>query len=201
MASNGIDTLYIHAGCPEKGRLNDLWAFHLPTQTWTELTPARGPPRGGTSLAFWSGKLYRMNGFDGRVELGGVVDIYDLRSNKWATLEFPADGKDGPGARSVSALVPVSIKGDMHLLTLFGESDPSSLGHQGAGKMLSDVWTFDLQKHRWASVKATVEDEGHGPAARGWFAADAVEGGRGVMVAGGLAEDNSRLGDVWTLEF
>lgn len=200
MTSNEIDTIYIHAGCPEKGRLNDLWAFHMPTQTWKELKPAPGPPRGGSSLVFCSGKLYRMNGFDGKMEVGGAIDIYDPQSNDWTTLVFSADGKDGPGARSVSALLPVSIKGDPHLITLFGESDPSSLGHQGAGKMLSDIWAFSLQTQKWTEVKAKVEGGRHGPAPRGWFAADAIDGRSGVVVAGGLAEDNSRLGDVWLLE-
>ena len=201
MTSNGVDTIYIHAGCPEKGRLNDLWAFHIPTKAWKELAAAPGSPRGGSSMVFSSGKLYRMNGFDGTVELGGAIDIYDIVSNKWATFEFPADGKDGPGARSVSALLSVSIKGNPHLITLFGESDPSSLGHQGAGKMLSDLWAFDMQTHKWTKVEPRVSGGADEPAARGWFAADTLDGKSGIVVAGGLAEDNSRLGDVWTLEF
>jgi hypothetical protein len=51
-----------------------------------------------------------------------------------------------------------------------------------------------------------VEPRGDGlvPVARGWFGADVVTDGDGeqaVVVHGGLAEDNSRLGDVWKLEF
>ena len=71
MASDGKDTLYLHAGCPEKGRLLDLWAFSLSRRDWTELAPAFDPPRGGASIAFTDGKLYRMNGFDGNTEQGG----------------------------------------------------------------------------------------------------------------------------------
>jgi hypothetical protein len=29
---------------------------------------------------------------------------------------------------------------------MFGERDPSSLGHAGAGKMLTDVWAFVLSQ-------------------------------------------------------
>ena len=43
----------------------------------------------------------------------------------------------------MAALVPVrTAEGATRLVTLFGESDPSSLGHMGAGKMLADVWAY-----------------------------------------------------------
>ena len=40
--------------------------------------------------------------------------------------------------RAFGVLIPVVIGGRMS--TLFGERDPGSLGHQGAGKMSGDVW-------------------------------------------------------------
>ncbi|EYE91292.1 Kelch repeat protein [Aspergillus ruber CBS 135680] len=54
--------------------------------------------------------------------------------------EFAADGRSGPTPRSVVALLPVTISGKVYLATLFGKRDPSSLGYQDTGKMLSDVW-------------------------------------------------------------
>ena len=77
MASDGTSTIYVHAGCPAQGRLSDLWAFNVETRTWTELPAAPGPERGGTSIAFSRGKLFRMGGFDGMSEQGGNVDVYD----------------------------------------------------------------------------------------------------------------------------
>jgi hypothetical protein len=132
MVSDGRDTLYIHAGCPEKGRLADLWAFNLSTRKWTELASAPDPPRGGPSIAFSDGLLYRMSGFDGKTEQGGSLDIYFPERNAWTSYTYAPDGKAGPTPRSVSALLPVSIGGKTCLVTLFGERDPSSLGHQGA---------------------------------------------------------------------
>lgn len=196
-ASDGQDTVYLHAGCPVKGRLSDLWAFSVSRKEWTELAPAPDPPRGGTSIAFSGGKLYRMNGFDGQTEQGGNVDVYSPESNAWVSFAFAADGKEGPAPRSVGALLPVTVDGRAHLVTLFGERDPSSLGHQGAGKMLSDVWAFDVEGKTWTEV------DGQGvevPASRGWFDAD-VLGAKTVIVQGGLGESNNRLGDVWSLEF
>jgi N-acetylneuraminic acid mutarotase len=85
LSSNGKDTLFLHAGCPEKGRLSDLWSFNLSEQNWTELPPAPEPARGGTSIAFSGGKLYRMNGFDGKTEQGGAVDVFDPAEKTWCT--------------------------------------------------------------------------------------------------------------------
>jgi N-acetylneuraminic acid mutarotase len=200
MASDGNDTLYIHAGCPEKGRLADLWAFNVESRVWTELPAAPAPPRGGTSIAICGGKLYRMNGFDGKSEQGGAVDVFDFANRAWSTITFTPDGVQGPEPRSVSALLAVKVGGRDYLVTMFGERDPSSLGHAGAGKMLGDVWAFDIEKEQWTNV----EPKGETPLPRGWFDADVAadeKGEQAVIVHGGLAEDNSRLGDVWKLQF
>ncbi|KAJ5084171.1 hypothetical protein NUU61_008750 [Penicillium alfredii] len=186
--SDGADTIYVHAGCPEKGRLSDLWAFNVAQRQWTELAAAPDPPRGGTSIAFAGGKLFRMNGFDGKTEQG---------SNAWVSHSYAPDGKAGPTPRSVSALLPIVVGGRDYLVTCFGERDPSSLGHQGAGKMLSDVWAFEIDSKTWTQVETQGNEL---PAARGWFDAD-VDGKSSLVVQGGLGETNDRLGDVWRLEF
>jgi hypothetical protein len=197
MSSNGKDTLYLHAGCPEKGRLSDLWSFNLSTRKWKELAAAPDPPRGGTSIAFSTGLLYRMNGFDGRCEQGGSLDIYFPEKNSWESHTYAADGQAGPSPRSVSALLPVSLDGKPCLVTLFGERDPSTLGHQGAGKMLGDVWIFDIETKSWTEVEVQGDEL---PLARGWFAADTADEGK-IVIQGGLGESNERLGDVWSLSF
>lgn len=200
MASDDKDTIWIHAGCPESGRLADLWSFTISSRQWKQLAGAPGPQRGGTSIAFAQGKLYRMNGFDGKTEQGGSLDVYDPRSDEWSTISYPADGTSGPGARSVAALLPVKLDDGTFLVTLFGESDPSSLGHQGAGKMLSDVWAYSLDEGKWSQLTPQAEDT---PDARGWFDADVLSfnGKESIAVAGGLGESNERLSDLWVLSF
>ncbi|KAH8897323.1 kelch repeat protein [Thozetella sp. PMI_491] len=200
MATDGVENIYIHAGCPEKGRLGDLWSFNISSCTWTELEAAPGPARGGTSIAAQRGRLYRMNGFDGVSEQGGAVDIYDIGSRSWSTVTFSPDGVNAPSPRSVSVLLALEAGGKDYLLTLFGERDPSSLGHAGAGKMLGDAWALELRSMEWLQLEAS----GDLPPPRGWFDADIVREHperQVVIVHGGLAEDNSRLGDVWKLEF
>lgn len=202
-ASDGAKTFFIHAGCPEKGRLSDLWVFNVESRTWTQGADAPAPQRGGTSIAYSRGKLFRMNGFDGSTEQGGSIDVYDVASDSWSTETFEADGHNGPEARSVCALLPVRVAQKDKLLTLFGERDPSSLGHAGAGKMLDDVWIYDIQENWWTKLEPTAGSEGS-PDPRGWFDADVVKaraGNDSVVVHGGLGENNERLTDVWILSF
>ena len=204
MTSDNDHTIYLHAGCPAKGRLNDLWAFNTSTRKWTQLPSAPGGGRGGTSIAFSSsGHLYRINGFDGKTEQGGAVDVFDLKQEKWSTIEYKADGMDGPEPRSVSAFVPTKTDAGRELLvTLFGEGSPSDLGHAGAGRMFADVWAWDVSAGKW--FRAEFECQPTGPLPRGWFDADVwtAANGKGdrVVVHGGLHDDNSRLDDLWVLQ-
>lgn len=72
--------------------------------------------------------------------------------------------------------------------------------HAGAGKMLSDVWVYDVEGESWSRLQ--IKDEA--PEPRSWFDADVVKGEDGkdaILIHGGLAEGNSRLGDIWTLKF
>lgn len=202
LASDGGNTLYLHAGCPTKGRLSDLWAFDISSSTWTELASAPEPARGGTSIAFCNGALYRMGGFDGSNEQGGSLDVYDPESDAWQSISFNPDGTSGPKARSVATLLALKSSTAKNILvTMFGERDPSSLGHAGAGKMLSDVSAYDIESKSW--TKVIFDSEAPYPASRGWFDADVIkqQGGDAIVVHGGLAEGNTRLGDVWKMEF
>jgi hypothetical protein len=152
-------------------------------------------------VAFCGGEdlLFRMGGFDGKKEIGGSVDVYNPVNDHWTSRRFEADGKAGPEARSVGSLVNLRPEdgGKSWLVTAFGERDPSSLGHAGAGKMLGDVWAYDISEGTWTEVEQVGDEI---PQPRGWFAAEAL-GNDGIVVQGGLAEDNSRLGDVWVGKF
>lgn len=101
--------------------------------------------------------------------------MYDPEAMAWSKVLFKADGVEGPEARSVTALLPVmALDGRRLLVTLFGEHDPLSLGHAGAGKILGDVWAFDVETQTWSEVKATGVERGVLPP-RGWFDADILK--------------------------
>ncbi|OAL25362.1 hypothetical protein AYO22_05239 [Fonsecaea multimorphosa] len=198
LTNDGNDTIYLHAGCLEKDRLSDLWSFSVSQRKWLQHAAAPDPARGGTSIAFAREKLWRMNGFDGTKEQGGTLDVFDPRDGNWNTISFAADDQEGPGPRSVCCLLALKIRGRESLLTMFGESDPSNLGHQGAGRMLGDIWVFDIDSGHWQEVRSWEGQDK--PLPRGWFAADVVADSS-VIIQGGLAASNERLDDVWMLEF
>lgn len=75
---DGYGTLIVHGGCFVEGRANDTWAFDVRSRVWQELPSAPGPPRGGTSIAVASSKLWRFGGFNGETEEGGQLDYLEL---------------------------------------------------------------------------------------------------------------------------
>ncbi|RDW91087.1 Kelch-containing protein [Coleophoma crateriformis] len=156
----GHGTFFVHAGCPESGRTGDLWGFDVHSRTWKEFPAGPGSPRGGTSIAVSKSRIYRYGGFNGTGEEGGKVDILELAlttfndksgsseaavtaKGEWQTLDFEEEGMLHPGHRSVAGLHCITTGiGREYLVLLLGERDPSSQGHDGAGKFWDDVWVF-----------------------------------------------------------
>ena len=179
------DSLVIHAGCPTKGRLNDTWSFDPLTRSWTRLPDAPGDPRGGTGITQLNGALWRYGGFNGETELGKTIDVLPAGAHEWTSHEIPT--KDGPGARSVAGLHALHGR----IVVAFGERDPSSSGHEGAGRFWTDVWSFDPGSGSWTCVS------GSELSGRGWFASDAHT--NKMVGCGGLDEASQRISSGWVL--
>ncbi|MCJ1306607.1 hypothetical protein MMC25_000250 [Agyrium rufum] len=147
----------------------------------------------------------------------------------WTTFRFN-EGVQSPGARSVAGLHPVTTgAGRNYLILTFGERDSSEKGHEGAGKFWDDIWAFQIPADEvsgagakdetrkmigaktgvltWAPVDVPEFSKTKGalelPEARGWFASaiDKETSAKGLVIWGGLNEENERLGDGWILEF
>jgi hypothetical protein len=110
-----------------------------------------------------------------------------------------ADGKSGPEAHSVSALLGLRVEGKDILMALFGESTQPPLGMQEPGRCLAMYGPTALQASIGVSWRQRVME----PQARGWFGADVMKGEckEAIVIHGSLAKDNRRLGDVWILKF
>ena len=161
----GHGTVFIHAGCPASGRTNDLWGFDVRSRTWKEYPTAPGKPRGGTSISVSKQRIYRYGGFNGQGEEGGQLDILELglttfsniggveeatvsAKGDWTTLDFTEEDMKFPGNRSVAGFQTITTgSGREYLILFLGERDPSSQGHDGAGKFWSDVWAFQAPPH------------------------------------------------------
>lgn len=245
--ASGFDdhgTIIIHGGCPASGRVSDVWAFNIASRLWTQFPDAPGPARGGPSLTISQERLYRFGGFDGEKELGGAIQFLRLVTSKsddkggkgqlavaplngqWESVEPPV-GTLMPGDRSVAGLQPVTTGQGRHYLLLFlGERDPSSSGHEAAGKFWDDVWSFQLQPEgmtaasfkdatrrlfgaktaegTWARVdvpESSMSGNTERPGQRGWFASAPGQDldPCSVLLWGGVLGDNSRAGDGWIL--
>ena len=174
-----------------------------------QLEDAPGDPRGGTTTAWSDGQIWRFGGFNGKTEIGGMIDVLpfsDISPNlnrSWSTVPYSKSSNLeslGPGARSVAA---IHSFGQDTLMTLFGEGKPSPTGgHDSAGNFWGDVWSFSPSSSSWTERKVEVKDQdvqNGGPGERGWFASDMdLEGGK-VVIWGGIDQGNKRLGDGWIL--
>ena len=245
--TSGFDdhgTIFIHGGCPASGRVSDVWAFDVASRLWSQFPDAPGPARGGPSLTLSRERLYRFGGFDGEKELGGSIQFlritestFDDKGGKgelavapltgqWESVEPPA-GTPMPGNRSVAGLQHVTTgQGRQYVLLFLGERDPSSSGHEAAGKFWDDVWSFQIQPERmtaaslkdttrqligaktaegtWARVdvpESSMSGDTEHPGQRGWFASAHGQDldPCSVVLWGGVLGDNSRAGDGWIL--
>ncbi|KAM0555023.1 hypothetical protein ACHAPJ_006371 [Fusarium lateritium] len=254
--SDGYGTFFIHAGCLANGeRTNDIWAFNVHDRTWSELPAAPGPARGGTAICVSKTRLFRFGGYDGENEIGGQLDFLHLEvetfDDKGTKGEVAVRARGGwqivlesdpntdsteihaepaqvwPEPRSVASLEAItSGAGYEYLVLTMGERDPSSDGHEGAGKFFNDVWTFQVPplgmtaasvtaamwqavgrktgEGKWTKVDLEPYDDDNSdemPESRGWLASAPMGEleESGILIWGGLAEDNQRLGDGWIL--
>ncbi|KAL7555902.1 hypothetical protein ACA910_015258 [Epithemia clementina (nom. ined.)] len=193
------DNLYIFGGCGQSsGRLADLHSFHIPTQTWTNLSySSLLAGRGGANLIpINAGQaLAVVAGFIGQESNDGHV--FDMTSQKWEPEKLEGLDDLRPRSVCVSASFP-----DLGVAVIFGgEVDPSERGHEGAGGFANDVVVLN---ETTGAVITTMTPNSSWPGPRGWSAGDAAPGkeqGK-LFVFGGLAGDDARpirLNDLWQL--
>ncbi|KAM3571606.1 hypothetical protein VYU27_006374 [Nannochloropsis oceanica] len=186
--------LYVFGGCGAKGRMRDLYAFDIGKGTW-EALPSKEEMkgRGGAAVTAVDGKVLLLGGFAG--EEARDMWAFDLEKKEWEDWSSYSTGLE---PRSVFGLQPV--QGGKSLVLFGGEVDPSSAGHMGAGGFAGDTLLFSLtDKTQGFTSPLPSSPPSPSPSPRGWYGHCVTKEGS-VVVVGGLAPDNSRLGDVWVLE-
>ncbi|KZT27147.1 hypothetical protein NEOLEDRAFT_158727 [Neolentinus lepideus HHB14362 ss-1] len=213
VALNG--KVYIHAGCPEKGRLSTLYSFDVETLSWKLLAPGPEPGRGGTTLAAASLKehgdvLLRFGGFAGHeLPTDLSLDIYIITEDVWRTVvPVPDPEFRRPGPRSVHGFTSFRSKSpalsDAVAVLYHGEGEASDLGHAGAGNFYNDVWLLLDSAGGLAWKKVSNGESGEAiPEGRGWFPSVSwVKENREttVVLFGGLLTSNERSDELWALQ-
>ena len=83
------DNVYIFGGKNDNSRLNDLWVFSLTDFKFKKMPDAGEIPviRNGHTLTYYDNKLYVFGGIHDITWELDDLHIYNLKTNKWTTLE------------------------------------------------------------------------------------------------------------------
>ncbi len=165
--------------------LNDVWGFDLDTNTWTNLTPAAGPPVPAPRL--FPASIYDPFGHQMIMWSGQAQGVFfndawsfDLSAGAWSQF-MPTGGP--PNIRYGVGYTFDPVARD--LVTFAGFTN------QGR---FDDVWRFNDQAETWTDVSP-----GSGPGERCLHAACYDPVGHRMIMYGGQ-NNAGPLGDLWALD-
>ena len=182
------ERIVLFGGRGASGDLNDVWAFHLESDSWQQLQPSgtRPTPRfshnalydaSGQRMLIWSGRSLDASGST----LLNDVWALDLNTHDWTLL---AATTAAPIARYGTAAVFDPVAG--HLVSFAGFTT------QGR---FDDTWRFDPERRTWQDVTAASTQPGE----RCLHAA-AFDSQRRRMIMFGGQRGNAALDDAWALD-
>jgi hypothetical protein len=126
---------------------NDVWAFDLTTETWSQFSPTGGPPnvRYGVGYA-WDPVAQELVTFAGFTNLGRFDDVW--RFNDTSVTWTDVSPGAGPIERCLHAGTYDPID---HRMIMYGG--------QNAGP-LDDLWALDLNTHTWTDLTPVIRPDG-----------------------------------------
>lgn len=177
--SSGV--AYLFGGTGSAGALDDLWAFDVAADAWTEISApgARPSARSGHAAAWIDGLGVVIVGGEAGATALDDAWIFDPSAGAWRPLET-----DGPTPSPRAGACAVA--------------DPSlrlwlSHGRSGEATDLADTWVYDSGSATWAAqpVSGTVPGPRSGAAC--WWTDDGRFG-----LFGGRTSTGDALGDQWS---
>ncbi|MBA3660614.1 MAG: hypothetical protein H0W64_02705 [Gammaproteobacteria bacterium] len=158
--------LYVFGGVQSNTEmLNDMWAYDLKNNQWTELIPNKqlGSPPGRytayNDVKAWRGKLIMYGGEgDGKKAFGIMDDTweYDIQSNKWTNITSATHNMIPARNQGAAALI-----GDF-FFAQGGDVDDEERANLGCGAPFPqspdhEFWQLDLVKNQWSKLQTTGE--------------------------------------------
>ena len=125
---------------------DDLWAFDLATDTWTELPSENGPRRRVTHSLVVSGDqllVYGGNSTESSTSYVPMNDVwsYDLNDNTWTELSTDA----AAGKRHFQG---TAISDDGEKMFVYGGGDENAY----TGPFFGDLWAYRVESGTWSEL-------------------------------------------------
>jgi len=159
---------------------NDVWSFDLTTNTWSQYTPAGGPPNIRYGVGYtWDPLARELVTFAGFTNLGRFDDVW--RFNDQAVTWIDVSPASGPIERCLHAACYDAVN---HRMVMYGG--------QNAGP-LDDMWALDLESNTWTELTPAVNIPGRFFATVVYDAAN-----HRVTVFGGQTPSNTN--EVWVFD-
>ena len=187
-ASAVLDTkdgrMIVFGGRDGSGDYNDIWAFDLTSNTWTDLTPSTGPAPAArrTPGSIYDPTGHRMITWSGQAPGVFFNDVwaFDLSTHTWSESSTPAGGP--PNVRYGVAVTFDPVAGD--LVTFAGFTN---LGR------FDDVWRFNGSANTWTDASPVS-----GPLKRCLHSASYDSHNHRMIMYGG--QNAGALDDIWALD-
>jgi hypothetical protein len=162
---------------------NDVWAFDLVTDTWSQVSAGGGPaPRYGAAGGVFDGHLlYVTHGFTNQGRYDDTW-VFNTATNQWIQV---TPGSNRPLPRCLhTAAMP-----NGHSLVLFGGC-ASPIGPCP----LEDTWVYEATNGSWTEI-----GQGNHPAKRTFASMAAVGSSQQLLLFGGEGTTGA-LNDLWLLD-
>lgn len=158
--------------------LNDVWAFDLTSNAWSQFSPPDPKPniRYGTAAIF-DPQARDLVTFAGFTDQGRFDDTWRFNIDVEAWTKLPLDSH--PEKR---CLHTASYDTQNHRMIVYGGQTNGPRG---------DIWAFDLNQNQWADLTPNS-----GPAGR-WFTASIYEGREHRFIIFGGNLGGSQTNEVW----
>ena len=169
----------------EERVLGDTWVYDVGSDAWTEMNPVVSPPNTYGCRLVWDSVNEVMLLWGGNLpwDNGGKLDDwwrYDYQSNTWTMI----DTEDKPPMRYWQYMAFDEASGK---IVMFG-GNPSGLN-------FGDTWLYDYAENTWTEVHPEVS-----PSPRQCGALVYYPSLGGVVMFGGIDEDQSGFDDTWVFD-